>query len=155
MNLLKFVIGQPPSKGANKSSYQVITVKPETLNWLKSADYDLESARFMLKSDRFLYVVFLCHLTLEKTFKALVCESSPDPAPRTHDLIYLVKRTGIGLTSQNLEFIGKINNASIPTRYPEDIQEAIKEYNREIATAYLEKTEEVVSWLKADPRLTS
>jgi HEPN domain-containing protein len=68
-------------------------------------------------------------------------------------LIYLVKRSGIEITTKNLEFIGKINNASIPTRYPEDIQEAIKEYNREVAKEYLNKTEEVVAWLKTDPRL--
>ena len=46
-------------------------MRKTTANWLASADYDLETADAMLKSRRYLYVVFMCHLALEKTLKAL------------------------------------------------------------------------------------
>ncbi len=38
--------------------------------WVDLSDYDLETANAMLKSKRYLYVGFMCHLTIEKIFKA-------------------------------------------------------------------------------------
>ncbi|MDO8490480.1 MAG: HEPN domain-containing protein [Dehalococcoidia bacterium] len=128
-------------------------MRPDTINWIEASDYDLESARHMLSSGRYLYVVFLCHLALEKLLKAIVAEASDQPAPRTHDLIQLVKRSGIEPEERHLEFMGKLNSASIPTRYPSDIRQAVKEYNKKKATSYLEQTEEIVAWLKAHPIL--
>lgn len=128
-------------------------MKPETKNWLESAEYDLESSRYMFSTGRYLYVVFLNHLTLEKILKALVSSVTAEPVPRSHDLILLIKRAGITLESRHLEFLGRLNNASIPTRYPADIQQAIEDYSKEVALSYLEQTEEVVTWLRADPRL--
>lgn len=129
-------------------------MRADTRNWLEAAAYDLESARHMLSSGRYLYVVFLCHLTLEKLLKAMVTEVTGQTAPRSHDLIYLAKRSGISAEPRHLEFIGKLNNASIPTRYPSDIREAIREYTEEVADSYLKQSEEVVSWLKSHPSLT-
>ncbi|MCC6444603.1 MAG: HEPN domain-containing protein [Armatimonadetes bacterium] len=56
-------------------------MNPETANWLESARYDLETAEHMQKSGRYIYVVFMCHLAIEKTIKALVCEET-QAAPR-------------------------------------------------------------------------
>jgi len=128
-------------------------MKSETKNWLESAEYELESESYMFSTGRYLYVVFLCHLTLEKTLKALVSETTAELIPRSHDLILLMKRSGAIPETSHLEFIGKLNNASIPTRYPVDIQQAIKDYPKEIAQKYLSQTEEIFRWLKADPRL--
>ena len=99
-------------------------------------------------------MVFLCHLTLEKLLKGLLTEVTGQPAPRTHDLIYLVKRLGIAPEARHLEFIGKLNNASIPTRYPSDVRQAVKDYTEEVSRRYLQQTEEVGAWLKAHPSLT-
>jgi HEPN domain-containing protein len=128
-------------------------MRPEATNWLKGADYDLESARYMLSSQRYLYVVFLCHLALEKLLKALVSEVTQTQAPRSHDLVYLIKRSGISPDSRHMDFISIMNNASIITRYPEDFQLAIKEFSVDIAGDYLQKTEEVIKWLKQRPEL--
>ncbi len=38
--------------------------------WMELSDYDLETAEAMHKSKRFLDVGFMCHQTIEKTFKA-------------------------------------------------------------------------------------
>ena len=130
-------------------------MRAETGNWLEGAEYDLESARHMYATGRYLYVVFLCHLTLEKMLKALVSEITDMPAPKSHDLIYLLKRAGISPAPQHLEFLGKVNNASIPARYPSDIREAIREYTENVADSYLIQTEEVVAWLRSHPGLSA
>lgn len=107
----------------------------------------------MQKTGRYLYVVFTCHLALEKMLKAHVTEKTQSLPNKTHDLIYLVKKAELELSEPHLEFIGRINNASIPTRYPDDIRRAVEEYSDSVAQEYLSMTDEVVRWLKEHPNL--
>ena len=48
----------------------------DTKNFVKSAEYDLKTAEFMLNSERYIYVIFMCHLSLEKILKAIVTETT-------------------------------------------------------------------------------
>lgn len=128
-------------------------MRPDTRNWLESAEYDLETARHMLSTGRFLYVVFLCHLTLEKLLKAAVAEATGRPAPRSHDLIALAKRSGLDLERGHLRFVGKLNDAGILARYPEDMHKAMMDYTEDVARDYLRQTEELARWLRAHPLL--
>lgn len=128
-------------------------MRPDTQNWIAMAEYDLETARHMLATGRFLYVVYMCHLALEKMLKAHVAEVTQSIPPKTHDLIFLVKKSGLNLPQPYLEFIGKINNASVPIRYPEDLQKMVAQYPESVARDYLERTEEVIQWLRHHPNL--
>lgn len=120
----------------------------DTQNWIALAEYDLDTAQHMLETGRYLYVVFMCHLALEKMLKAHVTEATQTMPAKSHDLIYLVKKSGLTLPESHLEFLGKINNASIPTRYPEDLQQALAEYPKSVASDYLQQTQEVIGWLQ-------
>lgn len=128
-------------------------MRKDTKNWIALAEYDIDTAHHMLKTGRYLYVVFLCHLSLEKMLKAHVTEVTHELPSRTHDLIYLVKKSAIQLPQAFIDFIGKINTASIPTRYPDDLQRSIKEYPESVARDYFEKTQEILQWLKQHPNL--
>jgi len=107
----------------------------------------------MLMTERYLYVVFCCHLALEKMLKAHMTAVTESFAPRTHDLIYLIKNARLVLPPPLLDFISKINNASIPTRYPEDLSRTLKNYSVSVARDYLRQTEEAMIWLKQHPNL--
>jgi HEPN domain-containing protein len=37
--------------------------------WLEMAEYDIETAKAMLETGRFLYVGFMCHQVIEKALK--------------------------------------------------------------------------------------
>lgn len=102
-----------------------------------------------------MYVVFFCHLALEKILKAHVSEIREEMPPKSHDLIYLIRLAGMDLPSHYLDFIGKINTASIPTRYPEDLQRALEDYPRAVVRQYLKQTETIVQWLKQHPNLSA
>lgn len=128
-------------------------MRRDTENWLASADYDIETASHMLATGRYLYVVFMCHLALEKNLKAIAAEAQGRTPPKTHELLYLVTLGSVKLSQEHLDFVGKLNNASIPTRYPEDPAKTISVYPKEVTKQYLEKTKEVMEWLKQDPRL--
>ncbi|MBN2149042.1 MAG: HEPN domain-containing protein [Anaerolineales bacterium] len=123
-------------------------MRDDTRNWIALAEYDIETASHMLKSGRYLYVVFLCHLALEKMLKAHVTEVTQEFPAKTHDLIYLVRKCGLELPQDLLEFVGKINTASIPTRYPEDLHRALQEYPKPVVLEYLAQTRKVMIWLK-------
>jgi HEPN domain-containing protein len=129
-------------------------MRKDRANWIALTDYDLETARHMLATRRYLYVVFLYHLALEKILKAHVAEVTQTLPIKTHDLIYLVKRIGLELPQASLELIGKINTASIPTRYPDDLQRSLKEFPEPVASDYLKRTTELVEWLKQHPNLS-
>ncbi len=101
-------------------------MKKTTANWLASAEYDLRTAEAMLKSKRYLYVIFMCHLAIVKTLKALYSETRPDHPPRTYDLLLLVRRLGLVMPKSHLRFLGFITDMSIPTRYPEDLRQMVK-----------------------------
>jgi HEPN domain-containing protein len=107
----------------------------------------------MLETGRYLYVIFLRHLALEKILKAHVAEATQSLPIKTHDLIYLVKTSKLELPESYLDFIGKINTASIPTRYPDDLQRSLKAYPKSVAKDYLNQTKEILQWLKQHPNL--
>jgi HEPN domain-containing protein len=81
-------------------------------------------------------------------FKAHISEKTESYPPKTHDLIYLIKESGVVFPPNLLDFIGKINTVSIPTRYPEDLQRTLKDYPYSVAKSYFEQTEETLKWLE-------
>ena len=59
--------------------------------WLAQSVYDFQTAKAMFRSRRYIYAVFMCHLSLEKALKGLVTAVTGEIPPRTHNLIHLVK----------------------------------------------------------------
>jgi len=124
-----------------------------TKNWLAMVDYDIDTARHMHETARYVYVVFMCHLAIEKMFKAIVGEETNNFPPKTHDLIHLLNLGKIELSPDLIDFIGIINNAAIVTRYPEDLPKLVSSYPQDVAKKYLDKTLEIIKCVKQDKRL--
>jgi HEPN domain-containing protein len=123
-------------------------MRKDTNNFIKSAEYDLNTAEFMLKSGRYIYVIFMCHLSLEKMLKAITTEITQKISPKSHNLIYLLKLGNIQLPLELFNFMAKINNASIVTRYPEDFLKILEAYPKSVAEEYLSNTKEIHECLK-------
>ncbi|NSW84566.1 MAG: HEPN domain-containing protein [Syntrophothermus sp.] len=70
----------------------------------------------------------------------------------THNLILLVKLAKPNLTHEQLTFLAALNTASIATRYPQELAQALKHYDRKMAKGYIKSTEEVIKCLHQDPR---
>ena len=128
-------------------------MKKETRDWLNMVEYDIKTANTMFKTGRYVYVIFMCHLAIEKALKAVVCEATNKVPPKTHDLIYLVKLGEVKLEVNLLDFVGIINNAGVVTRYPEDLAKLVSNYPKNVAKKYLEKTAEVIRCVKQDSGL--
>ena len=123
-----------------------------TANWLAQADYDIETAEQMLHAGRYIYVIFMSHMALEKALKALVTEETQKLPPRTHNLIDLAQRVHVVLSQEQQDFLGKINNTSVVVRYPDDLSALVSQYPEAIAQDYLERTRELILWVRQDPR---
>ena len=124
-------------------------MKKETKYWLETAEYDFDTAKAMFRTRRYLYVIFMCHLCLEKMLKGCVVESTGAFPPRTHNLDMLVKTARLKPPDDMSDFILKLSSQSVPTRYPKDI----RQFTRAQAQDYLQQTERVLLWLRQ--RLTS
>ena len=124
-----------------------------TANWLAQVDYDIATAEQMLHAWRYIYVIFMSHMALEKALKALVTEETQKLPPRTHNLIDLAQRAHVVLSQQQQDFLGKLNNTSVVVRYPDDLSAMVSQYPEAIARDYLERTKELILWVRQDLRL--
>lgn len=128
-------------------------MRKDSKSFKASAQYDLQTAEAMLNSEKFVYVVFMCHLSVEKMLKAIVAEVTKRAPPKTHNLIYLIKLGVVNFPRELFDFVTKINNASIVTRYPEDFSKLLDVYSKSVVQEYLAKTKEVIQCLEKDERL--
>lgn len=123
-------------------------MNPIVKEWLYQAEYDLETAKSLYRSRRYIYTVFMCHLAIEKALKAFVVKKTEKAPPKTHNLISLLKLGNVVLTTEQVKYISRLSLAGIITRYPEDLKQAIDEYPRHVALDYLKRTEDVIKCLK-------
>jgi HEPN domain-containing protein len=98
-------------------------VREDTRNWIESSEYDLDTARDLFKAGRHVYVIFMCHLALEKMRKAHVTEVIQAEPAKTHSLEYLIRKAKLEPPPEMREFLGKITSQSAPTRHPGDFGE--------------------------------
>ena len=77
-------------------------MKFATKNWIDTAGYDLKTADAMLKSGRYIYVAFMCHLAIEKMVKAVISTETEGLPPKSHSLLYL---SGLDLTRRTLRWL--------------------------------------------------
>ena len=116
--------------------------------WLKQADYDIETADAIFNSGRYFYAVFMCHLSIEKGLKGLYSKIFQDVPPKTHNLIYLLTKIGKRPEPELLKFITKLNTASIATRYPDDLAKIQGAYTEEITKEMIKISKDVLQWIK-------
>ena len=116
--------------------------------WLKQADYDMDTADAMYIGGRYLYAVFMCHLSIEKALKGLFHHVLDEVPPKTHNLLYLLNKIGKKPELTLEKFIIKLNTASIATRYPDDLAKIQAEYTKEITENMITISKDVLKWVK-------
>jgi len=120
--------------------------------WLQLADYDIETAKAMLQSKRFLYVGFMCHQTIEKALKAAVsryCAEGEIP-PKIHDLSKLAVRAKLfdTMSEKKRDFMDELNPLNVETRYPEYKNEIAAGLTKNFCEKLILETKELLCWIK-------
>lgn len=96
-------------------------------HWLEQAQYDLDTAKAMLNSRRYLYVLFCCQQAVEKILKAVIARKTAEFPPRLHNLLRLSETAGVAIDESTHDFFGELSAYYIQTRYPEELQSLAKQ----------------------------
>jgi HEPN domain-containing protein len=116
-------------------------------NWIEQARYDLETARAMQDSGRYLYVLFCCQQAVEKVLKAMIAKRSNEFPPRIHALMRLAEIASLGLSEEHAQLMRELSNYYIQTRYPEEIPALSARITESQSDGILTQTEETMQWL--------
>lgn len=115
--------------------------------WTEQARYDLETAEAMLKSGRWLYVLFCCQQAVEKMLKAVITRKTQKFPPPIHNLMRLAETAGLALSEERVRLLTKLSSYYIRSRYPEEMADLRRRATTEMARAILSQTKEVIQWL--------
>lgn len=117
--------------------------------WLDIADYDLGTAKAMMDTKRYLYVIFMCQQAVEKIIKALYIQKYDDEPPRSHNVAFVFKKTEVEASQETIQHFNLLSAYYIESRYPEYKEKLSSIVDRDRAITLLKKTEEVYVWLKS------
>ncbi len=116
--------------------------------WIDQSEYDFETAKAMLKTKRYIYCVFMCHLSVEKMLKGLYWKNLKDVPPKAHSLVYLVQIQKLDLPEGIKGFFENLDEVSVPTRYPDQLERLLKVYDPKRTEDILKETEGAIKCLK-------
>lgn len=116
--------------------------------WYFQSDYDLETAKDMLKSGRNVYCIFMCHLSVEKALKGLFVKTTKQYPPKTHNLTFFIDKIGLKPETEDFAFLHSLNKVSIPTRYPDDLRKLFTVFTDSKTTEIVMQTEKLQKWIK-------
>ncbi|MEN8262245.1 MAG: HEPN domain-containing protein [Nitrospirota bacterium] len=123
-------------------------MEDKSREWLRQAEYDMNTAEFMFDGARYFYAVFMCHLSIEKALKGLYYEKLKKVPPKVHNLVYLLNKIDLKPPEPLSRFVVKLNEANIATRYPENLGELQKNYTEKVVKDIILKSKEVLTWIK-------
>lgn len=115
--------------------------------WADRAEYDLETARALLASKRYLYVLFCCQQSIEKALKAVIVSKTGELPPRIHNLPRLAELGGLAANQDRMQLLAQLSTFYIQSRYPEDIDALAASTTNEDAQKAIRQTEELIKWL--------
>lgn len=117
--------------------------------WVERAEYDLGTAKAMLRSDRYLYVTFMCQQAVEKLLKAIIIQHGGE-ALRTHNLVRLAQLAEVyGAMSESEQgFLADLTPFAIEARYGDYRKKLSEITDNKMAADYLEKTKRLFKWLQ-------
>lgn len=117
--------------------------------WAERAQYDFDTAQAMLRSERYLYVLFCCQQALEKIVKGVIAKQTGEFPPRIHDLMGLARKAEIVLDDDQVRLMRQLSEYYLNSRYPDQIVNASADITRGTAAKVLNETEAMLKWLSS------
>ena len=88
--------------------------------WKSGAESDLETAEILINNNKLLQGLFFCHLTVEKTIKALVVKETKEIPPKTHNLLYLKVLAKIDISTEQSSLLSVLMEYLLEGRYTQN-----------------------------------
>lgn len=117
--------------------------------WRNLAEYDIDTAKAMLDTQRYLYVGFMCHQAMEKILKAYYVKINNEMPPYTHKLVFLAKKSGLyeEMTEQQKDFLDFLEPLNIEARYPATTSKFLKILTPETCKELIRQINGEVAWI--------
>ena len=140
-----------------------MTNKEKFNYWLEVSQYDLDTARAMFESGRYLYVAFTCQQSIEKISKGLYTLITSNEPPRIHNIwqifrtlkkepqmvnLFDIASFDVELNNYKL-FFAELLSYYISGRYPSYKEKISSSITMEKAKQLLLTSEEVFEWIKS------
>ena len=118
--------------------------------WLEMSEYDLDTSLAMLETQRYLYVGFMCHQSVEKAFKAVLSSRTEQVPPKIHNLIRLAEQCGLLgiIPEKHKKLLFLLNPLNIESRYPTYKDEMLKHLNSSKCLEIINSTKELILWIR-------
>jgi HEPN domain-containing protein len=111
--------------------------------WLKRAEYDLETAKAMLETRRYLYVGVMAQQAVEKLLKGMYFKKFGKEPPRVHSLVYLAEL--VEISELDFGYLEKLTLLYSESRYSFTVN-----IKKNEAMGIYKKCLEVFSWLRKE-----
>jgi HEPN domain-containing protein len=131
-------------KMENKTSERT---PPDKDYWINSASHDLEVAETLLQNGKYDWCLFIAHLVLEKTLKAVYVKRTENFPPRIHDLVRLANLAALEIDEDTLDFLDAVNTFNISARYPDERLRFYRICTYEFAEENFQRIKEIRKWL--------
>lgn len=99
--------------------------KEQIAQWREMAQRDIASAERNFRPGDYQWCLFLWHLAIEKMLKAILIQQDKELI-KSHNLVYLAKRTGITLSEIDETELEVITGFNLEARYDEYKREFYK-----------------------------
>jgi len=116
--------------------------------WLKQADYDIETAEYMCEARRYLPAVFMCFSSIEKALKGVYRSRCKGAPPKTTNLLTLAEQIDLKLPNDVFEFLAKLNNSYPETLYPAKLATAQEVYTEPETRSLLAASKHALEWIR-------
>ncbi|HLD10635.1 MAG TPA: HEPN domain-containing protein [Candidatus Nanoarchaeia archaeon] len=122
-------------------------MRKEIENWWKQAKYDLETAKILLKTERYDAASFYCQQTIEKALKAYILETKKESPGPIHSLIKLANEAKI--PEKFHKFLKNLSPDYYLARYPDASEELpYLIYKKTEVEENIKMAQEVIKWLE-------
>ena len=115
------------------------------------ADYDIETAKAMQSTKRWLYVAFMCHQAVEKTLKAYWCATQEETPPYTHNHRRIAVGSGLynQFSDEQKDFLDTIATFNIEARYPERKEALLRMLTPAACQQLIDHTQQLCQWIRS------
>jgi HEPN domain-containing protein len=116
--------------------------------WLQSAQADKETMEILFTNKQYSWTLFLGHLVIEKTLKAIFVQNRDDNVSRIHDLTRLAKMSGIEISEETEDNLDEITTFNINARYSDSKNRFYHSCTFDYTNHYKQIIEEIYKWLQ-------
>ncbi len=125
-----------------------MTKKEELIEyWQKSAASDLVVAEHLFEKGDYHYCLFIAHLVLEKSLKALYVKNIDTNTPYKHSLPLLAQKSGLILSVDQESFLEEVTDFNLEARYPDIKLSFYKKCTEDFTRQYFQRIKEFYQWL--------